>query len=395
MSPNVDRGVPIVIGREDDSRRLCAFPIRVAEGIARRAGMVFASGCAMPQFRQHDAKIGAVVPFPSPGTGRSSTMPGAPPLRLLDRVRAALRTRHYSIRTEKAYVGWIRRYVIFHGKRHPDSLGEAEIGAYLSSLANHDKVSASTQNQALAALLFLYQEVLGRKVEWLGDLVHAKRPARVPIVLSRDEARALLAQLEGPVWLVGGLLYGGGLRLLEALQVRVKDVDLARREVTVRRGKGQKDRRTVLPSIVVEPLRAHMATVRALHEKDRKSGAGAVALPDAIARKYPSAPREWVWQWVFPATRTYADRETGEIRRHHLHESVIQHAVRAGAAAAGIPKPVTPHTLRHSFATHLLEGGYDIRTIQELMGHKDVSTTMIYTHVLNRGAGGVRSPLDL
>jgi integron integrase len=357
--------------------------------------MVFAASCAMPQFRQNDAKIGAVVPFPSPGTGRPSTMPDAPPPRLLDRVRAALRTRHYSIRTEKAYVGWVRRYVLFHGKRHPDTLGEAEIGAYLSSLANQEKVSASPQNQALAALLFLYQEVLGRKIEWLGDLVHAKRPARVPIVLSRDEARALLAQLEGPVWLVGGLLYGGGLRLLEALQIRVKDVDLARREVTVRRGKGQKDRRTVLPGVLVEPLRAHMAAVRAQHDRDLKSGAGAVALPDAIARKYPSAPREWAWQWVFPATRTYADRETGEIRRHHLHESVIQHAVRAGAAAAGIPKPVTPHTLRHSFATHLLEGGYDIRTIQELMGHKDVSTTMIYTHVLNRGAGGVRSPLDL
>jgi integron integrase len=348
----------------------------------------------MSSFRKQGEEVGAVVPFPSPGAGRF-TKPELPPPRLLDRVRAALRTRHYSVRTEKAYIAWVRRYVLFNGKRHPDTLGDAEIGAFLSSLANEQKVSASTQNQALAALLFLYQEVLGRKVEWLGDLVHAKRPARLPIVLSRDEARAVLAQLEGPAWLVSGLLYGSGLRLLEALRIRVKDVDLTRRELTVRRGKGQKDRRTVLPGVLVEPIRAHLETVLAQHDTDLKSGAGAVALPDAIARKYPRAPREWTWQWVFPATRTYADRETGEIRRHHLHESVIQRAVRAGAAAAGIPKPVTPHTLRHSFATHLLEGGYDIRTIQELLGHKDVSTTMIYTHVLNRGAAGVRSPLDV
>ena len=256
---------------------------------------------------------GAPVTFSAPAAGLSSMSSAAPP-RLLDRVRAALRTRHYSARTEKAYVAWVRRYVLFHGKRHPDTLGEAEIGAFLSSLANERKVSASTQNQALAALLFLYQEVLGRKVEWLRELVHAKRPGRLPIVLSRDEARAVLAQLNGPVWLVSGLLYGGGLRLLEALQIRVKDVDLTRRELTVRRGKGQKDRRTVLPGVLVEPLRAHLATVRAQHDMDLKLGAGAVALPDSIARKYPRAPREWTWQWVFPATRTYADRETGEIR---------------------------------------------------------------------------------
>jgi integron integrase len=323
-----------------------------------------------------------------------SAAPARPPLRLLDRVRAALRTRHYSVRTEKAYVGWIRRFILFHGRRHPDTMGEAEIGGYLSSLASEAKVSASTQNQALASLLFLYQEVLDRKLEWLGDLVHAKRPARVPVVLGRDEARALLARLDGTVWLVGGLLYGGGLRLLEALQLRVKDIDLGCRELVVRRGKGQKDRHTVLPGVLVEPLRAHMTIMRAQHDADLSRGEGAVALPDAIARKYPSAPTEWIWQWVFPATRTYADRETGEIRRHHLHESVVQRAVRAAAVAAGISKPATPHTLRHSFATHLLESGYDIRTIQELMGHKDVSTTMIYTHVLNRGAGGVRSPLD-
>jgi integron integrase len=347
----------------------------------------------MNRSRRAPAPIGAVIPFPPPVSGHPFRAPATPP-RLLDRVRGALRARHYSPRTEKAYVGWIRRFILFHGKRHPETLAEAEIGAFLSSLASEAKVSASTQNQALAAMLFLYQEVLGRKVEWLGDLVHAKRPGTVPVVLTRDEARALLARLDGPARLVGSLLYGGGLRLLEALQLRVKDIDLVRRELVVRRGKGQKDRRTVLPDSLVDSLRAHLATVKAQHVEDLGRGLGAVALPDAIARKYPSAPTDWMWQWAFPATRTYADRDTGQVFRHHLHESVIQRAVRAAAADAGITKPATPHTLRHSFATHLLESGYDIRTIQELLGHKDVSTTMIYTHVLNRGAGGVRSPLD-
>jgi integrase len=245
----------------------------------------------MYRSRRRGDEIGSVIPFPPPGTGRPSSSPAASPPRLLDRVRAMLRTRHYSVRTERAYIGWIRRFVLFHGKRHPDEMAEAEIGAYLSSLANESKVSASTQNQALAALLFLYQEVLGRKVEWLGDLVHAKRPASVPVVLSRDEARALLARLDGVAWLVGSLLYGGGLRLLEALQLRVKDIDLGRRELVVRRGKGQKDRRTVLPGVLVEPLRNHLASVRVRHEDDLGRGLGAVALPDAIARKYPAAPR--------------------------------------------------------------------------------------------------------
>lgn len=335
-----------------------------------------------------------MIPFPPPGFGWVSGNQATREPRLLERVGAALRARHYSRRTEKAYVGWIRRFILFHEKRHPEAMGEAEIGEFLSSLASRAKVSASTQNQALEALLFLYQEVLGRELEWLGNLVHAKRPARVPVVLSRVEVRSLLANVDGPSALVAMLLYGSGLRVLEGLQLRVKDVDLDRRELIVRRGKDQKDRHTVLPGSLVEPLRAHLSEVKARHDVDLDRGLGAVALPDALMRKYPSAQREWPWQWVFPAARTYADRETGEIFRHHLHESVIQRAVRAAAAATGITKAVTPHTLRHSFATHLLESGYDIRTIQELLGHKDVSTTMIYTHVLNRGAGGVRSPLD-
>jgi integron integrase len=305
-----------------------------------------------------------------------------------------MRARHYSRRTEKAYVGWIRRFIIFHGKRHPDQMGEAEVGAYLSKLASEDKVSSSTQNQALAALLFLYQQVLERELEWLGGVVHAKRPKLVPVVLTRGEARELLARLRGPVWLVCALLYGGGLRLLEALRLRVKDIDLEQREITIRRGKGAKDRRTVLPSALVDPLRSHLAAVEREHEAELIAGGGRVALPEALMRKYPTAPSEWSWQWVFPATRAYTDRDTGEVRRHHLHETVIQRAVRQAAIAARIAKPATPHTLRHSFATHLLEDGYDIRTIQELLGHKDVSTTMIYTHVLNRGGRGVRSPLD-
>lgn len=338
-------------------------------------------------------RLAVVIPLVRPTSGQTDQLPGKPP-RLLERVRMALQARHYSPRTIKAYVGWIRRFILFHGKRHPDQMGASEVGAFLSGLAKEDHVSSSTQNQALAALLFLYQHVLGRELEWVGDVVRAKSPRTVPVVLTRREVNDLLGQINGPCGLVCALLYGGGLRLLEGLQLRVKDIDLEQREVTVRRGKGAKDRRTVLPNSLVEQLRAHLAQVKQLHDADLIVGHGQVALPDAIERKSPNASREWKWQWVFPATRTYVDHETRAIRRHHLHETVIQRAVRQAAIAAGINKPATPHTLRHSFATHLLEDGYDIRTIQELLGHRDVSTTMIYTHVLNRGGRGVRSPLD-
>jgi integron integrase len=318
----------------------------------------------------------------------------APAPRLLDRVRATAKTLHYSPRTEEAYVGWIRRFILFHDRRHPDGMGEAEITAFLSNLATVGQVAASTQNQALAAILFLYQRVLGRELDWMASVIHAKRPERLPIVLSREETSAILARMRGVPALMASLLYGAGLRVLECATLRVKDVDFDRHELTVRDGKGRKDRVTLLPARLEPALRSHLARVRTQHAKDLAQGQGAVALPDALDRKYPTASRDWPWQWVFPATRNYVDRLTGDERRHHLHETVLQRAVKAAVRAAGIAKPATAHTFRHSFATHLLEDGYDIRTIQELLGHKDVSTTMIYTHVLNRGAGGVRSPLD-
>jgi len=331
---------------------------------------------------------------------RIAESPGEPPRvplsrpRLLDQVREALRLRHYSRRTERAYVAWMRRYILFHGKRHPAEMGGEEVTRFLSSLAVDRKVSASTQNQALAALLFLYVQVLGVRLPWLDDIVRASRPRRLPVVLSRAEIRAVLERLDGAPQLMAFLLYGAGFRLLECARLRVKDVDVAAHEIVVRSGKGDRDRVTLLPETARVPLERHLARVHRLHLRDLAAGAGWVELPDDLARKYPNAGREWPWQWVFPATRIYTDRATGQRRRHHLHETVLQRAVHDAVRGAGIAKPATCHTFRHSFATHPLEEGYDIRTVHALLGPKDVSTTMIYTHVLNRGPGAVRSPAD-
>jgi integron integrase len=325
----------------------------------------------------------------------TDTPPGEPPKpRLLDQVRHAIRLRHYSRRTEEAYVGWIRRFILFHDKRHPATMGEPEITRYLSWLAVEQKIGAVTQNQALAAILFLYKEVLRQEVVWMQNIVRAKGPHRLPVVLTRDEVRETMKRLEGPSWIVAALLYGSGLRLLEALRLRVKDIDFAANQVTVRSGKGGKDRVTMLPAIVKEPLARHFEVTRLQHQRDLDRNAGWVEMPMALGRKYPNAGREWSWQWAFPATRTYCDSVTRQQRRHHLHESVIQRAVHDAIRAAGITKHASCHTFRHSFATHLLEDGHDIRTVQELLGHRDVGTTMIYTHVLNRGGRGVLSPAD-
>jgi integron integrase len=314
--------------------------------------------------------------------------------KLLDQVHIAIRARHYSWRTEKAYIGWIKRFIIFHGKRHPANLGEAEVTAFLSTLATRDGVSSSTQNQALSAIIFLYRAVLGKDLEWLEGVVRAKRAVRLPVVLTCDEVRAILGELRGMPWLMVSLMYGAGLRLLECARLRIKDVDFERLEITVRNGKGGKDRRTMLPVALKKALAAHVERVKRLHERDLRRRLGSVALPDGIERKYPRAAWEWGWQWVFPAARPYQDPRTGRFQRHHLHETVVQRAMKDAVRRTGIAKPASCQTLRHSFATHLLEAGYDIRTIQELHGHSDVSTTMIYTHVLNKGGQGVRSPLD-
>jgi integron integrase len=314
--------------------------------------------------------------------------------KLLDQVRSELRKRRYSKRTEEAYLAWIRRFIHFHGIRHPVSLGKPEVEAFLSSLAVDRNVSASTQNQALGALLFLYRYVLRTGLDWLDSVVRAKKPKRLPVVLTRREVRDLLGKMYGQNRIAAMLMYGAGLRLLECLRLRIKDIDFGYRQITVREGKGGKDRVTVLPSVVEEPLKKHLEEVKIRHEMDLKIGGGYVTLPGRLEAKYPNAHREWCWQWVFPAFRKFQDPVTGHFFRHHLYETVIQRAVKDASARAKITKRVTCHTFRHSFATHLLEEGYDIRTIQDLLGHREVSTTMIYTHVLNKGGRCVRSPAD-
>jgi integron integrase len=328
-------------------------------------------------------------PPPSP---HAPSDPRVGPPRLLDRVRRCARLRHLSARTEEAYLGWIRRFILFHAKRHPDAMGPPEVIAFLTHLAVERRVSARTQNQALAALVFLYRAVLGRELEGLDAAARAGSARPLPVVLSRDEVRAVLDALDGVVQLVATLLYGSGLRLLEALRLRVKDLDFARAQVVVRQGKGRRDRAAPFPRRAREPLARHLEAVRVLHERDRAAGVG-VSLPDALDRKYPGASTEWGWQWVFPATRFWVGADGGRLR-HHLHETVVQRAVRQAAARAGLAKRVTCHSFRHSFATHLLEDGADIRTVQELLGHRDLRTTMIYTHVANRGPLGVTSPAD-
>ncbi len=313
---------------------------------------------------------------------------------LLDQVQDKIRTLHYSRRTGKSYTHWIRKFILFHNKRHPKEMGAREIERFLTYLATGRNVSPATQNQAFSAILFLYRHVLKIDLDRIQDVRRAKRTANLPVVLTREETRQVLDQLPQDQRLICALMYGSGLRLLECLRLRTKDIDFARREIIVRRGKGGKDRRTVLPDGLVNTLHSHLRKVRIQHEQDKKRNQGYVELPAALARKFPKASSSWLWQWVFPATRTYLHHETGERRRHHYHETALQRAVPKAALQAGIHKRVTCHTFRHCFATHLLENGYDIRTVQELLGHSDVSTTMIYTHVLNKGPNAVQSPLD-
>lgn len=323
----------------------------------------------------------------------TSPTPLQPP-KLLDQVVSRLRVKHYSLRTEKSYVDWIKRYIWFHDKKHPRDMGAPEVEAFLSHLAVERNVSSSTQNQAKSALLFLYKEVLEIDLPWLDNVTQAKVPKRMPVVMTKSEVQSVLSRMDGTVWLIASLLYGSGLRIMECLRLRVKDVDLARREILVREGKGFKDRVTMLPASLVQPLKAHLEKVKVLHEQDLADGYGEVFMPMALEMKYPSAGKQWNWQYVFPSRNLSTDPRSGVVRRHHADEEAIQRQMKKAVTLAGIVKPATPHTFRHSFATHLLEGGYDIRTVQELLGHADVSTTMIYTHVLNKGGRGVSSPLD-
>ena len=314
--------------------------------------------------------------------------------KLLDQMREALTSRHYSRHTEESYCSWVKRFIVFHNKRHPLEMAEAEINAFLTHLAINKKVSASTQNQALSALLFLYRHVLHREIGNLGEVIRARKPQRVPVVLTREEVKAVMNYLTGSKRLMASLMYGAGLRVMECLRLRIQDIDFARSEITVRSGKGDKDRVTMLPQSLTNSLQEHLRKVRAIHEKDLREGWGRVTMPDALDRKYPNASAEWRWHWVFPQENRWKNPKTGNEGRHHIDESLIQKAVRDAVAKASLIKRATCHTFRHSFATHLLESGYDIRTVQELLGHSDLKTTMIYTHVLNRGPAGVRSPVD-
>ncbi len=315
--------------------------------------------------------------------------------KLLDQVRNRIRCKHYSIRTEQAYIEWIRKFIFYHGKRHPAEMGENEISDFLTYLAVKRRVAASTQNQALSAIVFLYREVIQRDLGEFENLIRAKRPSRLPVVFTTKEMKSILIQLEGNNWLMGHLLYGAGLRIMECMRLRVKDVDFDYKQVIIRNGKGNVDRVTMLPNIIADNLKLHLEKVKLLHGRDLKEGFGAVYMPYALERKYKNANRSWAWQYVFPASRRSVDPRTGIERRHHISETVIQRAIKTAIRNAEITKAGSCHSLRHSFATHLLESGYDIRTVQELLGHKDVSTTMIYTHVLNRGGKGVKSPGDM
>lgn len=315
-------------------------------------------------------------------------------IRLLDQVRNVIRRKHYSIRTEEVYVDWIRRFILFHDKRHPKEMGAPEIEAFLTHLAVNQNVAASTQNQAFSAILFLYKDVLGKEFTAPIDIFWSKKPKRLPTVLSKTETQTVINLLNHPYKLLAQFFYGSGLRLTEGIRLRIKDVDFSRKEILIRDGKGSKDRITMLPDSLIAPIQNHLQWVKKQHIKYRSKGLGTVYLPNALERKFPNASTEWIWQWVFPASRTSVDPRSGVTRRHHISSSSVQKAVREAATQSRIPKRITPHTLRHSFATHLLEDGYDIRTVQELLGHKDVKTTMIYTHVLNRGPLAVKSPLD-
>lgn len=318
-----------------------------------------------------------------------------PKVKLLDQVRITLRTNHYSLKTEESYLTWIKKFILFNDKRHPSELGEGEIKKYLEHLAVKQHVSSSTQNQALCAIIFLYKKVLKKNLGDFGELIWAKKSKRLPVILAPEEIKKLLAQLSGTYWIMANLLYGSGLRLNECLQLRVKDIDFIYNQVTIRDSKGDKDRITMLPERVIDPLKKHLEKVRRLHERDIQKGYGRVHLPNALVRKYPNADKELGWQYIFPSEQLAIDPEDGVLRRHHIYETVLQKAVKEAVRKAGIVKPASCHTLRHSFATQLLQSGYDIRTVQELLGHRDVKTTMIYTHVLKKGGLGVRSPADL